>query len=138
MEAFQCDLMANQPKTCFLIDDDEDDREIFQLALQQVDRKFYCIMSDNGIDALEKLRSGKVNPDYIFLDLNMPLLTGRECLIEIRKMPRFERTPVLIYTTSSGPKDEQDVLKLGATSFITKPSKISVLTTVLKQVLTAS
>jgi CheY-like chemotaxis protein len=125
-------------KTCFLIDDDEDDREIFQLALEQVDSKVTCVVADNCMDALEQLRSGNLDPDYIFLDLNMPVLTGRECLMEIRKMQQFLNTPVLIYTTSSVPKDKEDMMALGATSFITKPNKVSVLTTVLNEVLTAS
>lgn len=125
-------------KTCFLIDDDEDDRDIFQLALRDVDGKFNCVMADNCLDALERLREGKLSPDFIFLDLNMPVLTGRECLVEIRKMRQFEKTPVLIYTTSSVSRDRDEVMKLGATSFITKPNKISLLTDVLKKVLTAS
>jgi CheY-like chemotaxis protein len=88
--------------------------------------------------ALETLKKGDLNPDYIFLDLNMPVLTGRDCLIEIRKLTRFKQTPVLIYTTSSGEKDKEDVIKLGATSFITKPNKVSVLTSVLKEILNPS
>lgn len=130
--------MSNLPEICFLIDDDEDDRDIFQLALQQLDRKYNCVTAESCMDAMEKLRSGTLKPDYIFLDLNMPIITGRQCLIEIRKMDQFDKTPVVIYTTSSVPGDKEDMMKLGATSFITKPNKISVLTTVLKEVLTPS
>jgi CheY-like chemotaxis protein len=130
--------MSDQSKTCFLIDDDEDDREIFQMALDDLNGKFSCVMSDNCMDALDRLREGNLHPDYIFLDLNMPVVTGRECLVEIRKMHQFDTTPVLIYSTSSVPSDIDDMMKLGATSFITKPNKISVLTNVLKEVLTAS
>jgi CheY-like chemotaxis protein len=125
-------------KTCFLIDDDEDDRDIFQLALQQLGPKFNCVTSDSCTHALEILKNGNVTPDYIFLDLNMPVITGRECLAEIRKLEKFGKTPVLIYTTSSVLKDKEDVMRLGATSFITKPNKVSVLTTVLKEILNPS
>ncbi|HEU5148257.1 MAG TPA: response regulator, partial [Chryseosolibacter sp.] len=88
-------------KTCFLIDDDEDDRDIFELALQQLGQKFRCVTSESCQDALNSLKNGDIDPDYIFLDLNMPLVSGRECLGEIRKLPKFESTPVVIYTTSS-------------------------------------
>jgi CheY-like chemotaxis protein len=125
-------------KTCLLIDDDEDDRGIFELALRQLDQKFKCVTLDSGTQALETLKKGDLNPDYIFLDLNMPLITGRDCLIEIRKLSRFKQTPVLIYTTSSGEKDKEDVIKLGATSFITKPNKVSVLISVLREILNPS
>ena len=124
-------------KTCFLIDDDEDDRDIFELALQQLEQKFTYVTSDSCSEALEMLRKGDFNPDFIFLDLNMPLISGRECLSEIRKLSEFRNIPVVIYTTSSVQKDKDEVMRLGATSFITKPSKISVLTDVLRQVLIA-
>ncbi len=122
-------------KTCFLIDDDEDDRDIFQIALRELDHKVNCVTSDNCVDALDALRAGSLHPDYIFLDLNMPVVTGRECLVEIRKLPAFQKIPVMIYTTSSAQKDKEDVMKLGATSFIIKPNKISLLTPLLKEIL---
>lgn len=128
--------MAILPKTCFLIDDD--DRDIFQFALEQLDSGVNCVTANNGMVAIERLRSGQLNPDYIFLDLNMPILTGRECLIEIRKIYQFQKTPVVIYTTTSVPKDKEDLMKLDATWFITKPGKVSALITVLKEVFTAS
>ena len=122
-------------KTCFLIDDDEDDRDIFELALQQVGKNYKCVTSGSCQDALQTLKNGDINPDYIFLDLNMPLVSGRECLREIRKLSKFQHTPVVIYTTSSVQQDKEDVMQLGATSFITKPNKVSVLTNILKEVL---
>jgi CheY-like chemotaxis protein len=122
-------------KTCFLIDDDEDDREVFQLALHQIDRDFIFICSDDGREAIDKLKNGELNPDYIFLDLNMPLLSGRDCLIEIRKMSKFADVPVMMYTTSSDTNDKEECLKLGANAFITKPNKISELTEILKEIL---
>jgi len=124
-------------KTCFLIDDDEDDREIFQLALMDVGGQFDCITADNCREALQQLRNGALNPDYIFLDLNMPVLSGKDCLAEIRKMARFNQTPVLIYTTSADKRDKDEIARLGGTAFITKPNRVSALTEILKQVLTA-
>ena len=122
-------------RTCFLIDDDEDDRDIFELALQQLGQNYKCVTSKSWSDALEILKKDDVNPDCIFLDLNMPLVSGRECLIQIRKLAKFRQTPVVIYTTSSEQKDKEDVMQLGATSFVTKPNKISVLSNILKEVL---
>lgn len=122
-------------KTCLLIDDDEDDRDIFELALKDVGKNVKFVASDDCSKALRMLREGELNPDYIFLDLNMPVVTGRECLVQIRKLRTFDKTPVVIYTTSSVQKDKDDVLRLGATSFLTKPNKVSALTQVLKDVL---
>jgi CheY-like chemotaxis protein len=117
-------------KICFLIDDDEDDREIFQLALQKLN-DVKCITSLNGKDAIRKLGDENFNPDFIFLDLNMPMMNGRECLREIRKMKRLKTTPVYIYTTSSAEEDKAALAKLGATGFITKPASVQMLIEIL-------
>lgn len=60
-------------------------------------------------------------PDFIFLDLNMPKMYGRTCLAELRKDVRLATIPVIIFTTSSDPKDINEIRKLGASYFLTKP-----------------
>ena len=64
--------MTPLKKTCFLIDDDVDDQEIFIMALDQLDIEFQCTVAHNGTEALQRLKKEAVLPDYIFLDLNMP------------------------------------------------------------------
>jgi DNA-binding response OmpR family regulator len=129
-------LNLMREKICFLIDDDEDDREIFQLALNRV-QDVVCITAHNGKEALKKLSDEDFNPDFIFLDLNMPLMNGKECLKEIRKMKRFNKTPILIYTTSSHNDDKISMEKLGATGFITKPTSVTILVEILLAYLSA-
>jgi len=113
-------------KTCFLIDDDEDDQEIFTLALREADASIKCVTASDGVEALAKLADDKTFiPDYIFLDLNMPLMNGKECLREIRKQSHLKGVPVIIFSTSSEPHDIEETRKLGANDFITKPPLIS-------------
>jgi len=90
-----------------------------------------CITSHNGKDAVRKLSDENFNPDFIFLDLNMPMMNGRECLREIRRMKHLKQKPVYIYTTSSADEDKTELAKLGATGFITKPASIPVLVEIL-------
>jgi CheY-like chemotaxis protein len=123
-------------KICFLVDDDEDDCEIFQLAMQQLGG-IQCVVCNSAKEALQKLRTDIFQPDFIFLDLNMPVMNGAECLVEIRKMKKFSTTPIWIYSTSSQPADKIALEKLGATGFITKPTKLSVLIKLLTQYLYA-
>ena len=73
-------------------------------------------------------------PDFIFLDLNMPRLNGKECLIEIKKLPKYSKVPLIIYTTSSNQKDKQEIMQLGAHYFLTKPTRISELCDCLNNV----
>jgi CheY-like chemotaxis protein len=124
--------MTPLKKTCFLIDDDVDDQEIFIMALDQLlDIRFHCTVASNGNEALQKLKRESVLPDYIFLDLNMPRMNGKECLKELKKNERLRNIPVIIYTTSSSRADMEDTLKLGAAGFITKPFSLKELTVTL-------
>ncbi len=108
--------------TCVLIDDDLDDQEIFALALHQVRPDFGCTCVANGAEAIQMLSKPGANiPSYIFLDLNMPKMNGKECLRELKKLNHLANTPVIIYSTSSLKSDVLETRKLGAADFITKP-----------------
>jgi DNA-binding response OmpR family regulator len=125
-------------KTCLLIDDDLDDQEIFALALQQVSERFQCQMVNDGYEALQCLRNDSyVLPDFIFLDLNMPRMNGKECLAEIKKHDHLKDIPVIIYSTSSFQDDIIQTRKLGAAAFITKPFSIDELSAKLVEVFQA-
>jgi len=117
--------------TFFLVDDDEDDHELFQIALEAADPTIQYVTAMNGQEALDMLQDPDLVPDYIFLDLNMPLMGGRECLVELKKNPELKSIPVVIFSTSSDPKDKEETQLLGAVDFITKPSKIYELTALL-------
>ncbi len=124
-----------QHKMCFLVDDDVDDQEIFALALRKVDPDINCLFANDGIDALSKLQQDEsFIPDYIFLDLNMPRMNGRQCLIELKKIDRLSHVPVIMYSTSSEQKDIHETKSLGATDYVAKPPSISTLTQALAHI----
>lgn len=60
----------------------------------------------NGQDALNALLSGKVDPDMLFLDLNMPIMDGWEFLTAISKHPKYAKLPIYILTSSIDPTDK--------------------------------
>lgn len=124
----------NDDATIFLIDDDSDDQEIFALALEEIFRSYTCVTAKNGVEALEKLRSGNVKPDYIFLDLNMPRMNGKQCLAEIRKESVLNKIPVIIYSTSSESHHMEQMITMGASAFVTKPPVIAELIASLRDV----
>jgi CheY-like chemotaxis protein len=123
--------------TCFLIDDDVDDQEIFELALRDVDHSIKCYYANDGVEAVNKLNSeiGFI-PDFIFLDLNMPRMNGIQCLAQIKKITRLKDVPVIMYSTSSDSKFINEAKKNGASDYLTKPSSIRQLTNVLSLILT--
>ena len=106
-----------------LIDDDADDREMFREALQQVAPSVHCLEADDGDVALFLLSQPDAQlPDVIFLDLNMPRMNGKQCLIEIKQTDALVHIPVVIYTTSKRVADVEETKNLGAVHFITKPA----------------
>ncbi len=74
--------------------DDIDDQEIFTLVLKSVNPSINCVTANDGIEAVTKLMTeASFNPDYIFLDLNMPRMSGKEYLQEIKKIDRLKEPP---------------------------------------------
>ncbi|MEO7530925.1 MAG: response regulator [Sediminibacterium sp.] len=109
-------------KVFLIVDDDPDDCLFFIDAVKDIDLSFQCRIAINGEDALHKLRQEmKLLPDIIFLDLNMPRMNGMLCLTELKKDKYLKHIPVVIFTTSSNPKDINETHLLGAVYFITKP-----------------
>lgn len=108
--------------TILLVDDDEDDRKLFFEAAKDVDKDITCIAAVNGQEALRYLGNvANPLPDFIFLDLRMPGLSGQQCLEAIKKDLRLASIPVIVYTTSRDLKESETLKRLGAAHFMSKP-----------------
>jgi len=116
----------------YLIDDDEDDREIFGMAVKNAIPTALCNAYCNGTKALNALNNSQ-KPDYIFIDLNMPLMSGREVLLKIRECPTLQGVNTIVYTTSSNPADVEELKNLGATHYFVKPNSLNTLIFVLRE-----
>jgi DNA-binding response OmpR family regulator len=111
-------------KLILLIDDDTEDQEIFIDALKQIDSSILCLSFTDGEEAIRLLETDIIEvPDLIFLDLNMPKFSGKQCLGQLKNIEKLKHTPVIIYTTSSDKKDKDDTKELGADHFLIKPSR---------------
>ena len=120
----------------FLIDDDIDDQEIFEMALKEVQPLAQCIFADDGIFALEKLKTdASFLPHVIFIDINMPRMNGVQCLSEIKRSSRFHHIPAFMYSTSAESTIVEECLKIGASGFIKKEIYLEDLQKQLTQVL---
>jgi CheY-like chemotaxis protein len=123
-------------KIFFIADDDPDDRELFIEALRTIDPGCECITAMDGEEALSKLTDGLPQlPDFIFLDLNMPRVNGRECLAAIKKNARINQIPVIIYSTSAEKKDIQETIQSGAAFFLQKPNRFDDLSRALENII---
>ncbi|MFD2600745.1 response regulator [Flavobacterium suzhouense] len=122
--------------SCFLVDDDADDREIFAMALKKAHASYVCDMAKNGADAIKAMQESDIVPGYIFVDLNMPMISGKECVEAFKKIYRLADVPVIVYTTSSHPKDVEDIKNAGADHYLVKPNSFSALVGILEELLT--
>ncbi len=123
-------------KTVMIVDDDPDDRMIFEEALSDAAPGSICLAARDGEEALRLLSERLDNPpNYIFLDLNMPRISGKQCLVEIRKMPQLQQVPVIIYSTSTLSDDVRETKDLGANHFLSKPNHFSALRDALIDIL---
>ena len=105
-----------------IVDDDADDRQLFEDAVKEIDERIECIAAKDGQQALELLKNSHGHlPDLIFLDLRMPRFSGRRCLLEIKKDKLLSHIPVIIYTTSQEVEESQELKDMGAVHFMSKP-----------------
>jgi CheY-like chemotaxis protein len=120
----------------FLIDDDIDDQEVFEMALKEVQPLARCVFAGDGILALEKIKTdASFLPHIIFIDINMPRMNGVQCLRAIKRSSRFHHIPAFMYSTSAESIIVEECLKIGASGFIKKAIDVEDLQKQLIQVL---
>jgi len=119
----------------FLIDDDEDDREIFRDAIRICNSQIEVLFARDGVEALELLRSSWVRPEIIFLDYNMPRMNGVECLKQLKASQDLNEIPVVMYTTSGDRGQENAILEMGADYYMRKTHSFEQLCTELARLL---
>ncbi|HTI58808.1 response regulator [Mucilaginibacter sp.] len=116
--------MSNHYKTCFLIDDNYIDNFVTRRILESSNFAETVVVSQSATEAIESLRSGKVVPDVIFLDIRMPMMGGFEFLQEYDKIDIENKKEIRIFMLSSSldPTDlKKSVNNKYITNFIHKP-----------------
>jgi CheY-like chemotaxis protein len=106
-----------------IVDDDGDDRDLFCQAVSEIKPEINCIVLGSCEEALQYLRGSAPSPAYIFLDIYMRTMDGKECLLKIKSMKERMRVPVVMYSAALDDENEQKIYKkLGANYFISKPN----------------
>lgn len=114
-------------KLVLVVEDSLPDAELIQQALTGTDPPCEFAVVRNGDDAIRYLRKEKPfesarRPDLVLLDLNIPGTDGREVLQRIRDHRELDALPIVVLTTSESPRDVDDMYRLHANSFVTKPA----------------
>jgi CheY-like chemotaxis protein len=115
--------MSNAPLNILLVEDDEVDVMNVKRAFDKNHITNPLFVAGNGLEALEKLRSGEVPQGrrIVLLDLNMPKMNGIEFLRELRNDPVLAPTPVVVLTTSNNDRDKIDAFNLNVVGYLVKP-----------------
>ena len=112
-----------------MCDDDPDDQLLVSDALSEARLGNQIDFSNNGVELLQYLNregqfehlKGEPLPGLILLDLNMPVMDGREVLIKLKQNDKFKSIPIVVLTTSKAEEDVAKTYGMGVNSFIIKP-----------------
>src|SRR5690606_30645196 len=103
-----------------VVEDEPADVALLQLAFERCAQWPSVDIVNNGEQALSWLRRCQ-DPEWVLLDLNLPRMGGKEVLRELRKVPRLERLPVVVFSSSVNVQDVTECYELGANCYVEKP-----------------
>lgn len=104
-------------KYVLVVDDCRTTRKIVSLYLNNAG--YRTIAAGNGVEAIEKLVSSEV--DVIVSDLNMPQMDGSALIEWVRSNPSYRNIPLVILTTEKDDLRKSELIRNGATAFLSKP-----------------
>ncbi|HVU95126.1 MAG TPA: response regulator [Puia sp.] len=126
-------------KKIVLVDDDADDRQIFEEVIQGIDPEVVVVTAENGLEMvalLDKITDDDL-PDMIILDQNMPKMTGKESLIFLKESERYRNISTIVYSTYQVKDFYQECLELGAQDVVAKPDSLQAYREMIEQFLVA-
>ena len=123
--------------TILCVDDDADDLQLLNETLKDTHADFEVIEAHNGrqaLDLLQNLKKFDQPPSLIILDINMPVLNGKETLSIIKTDELFKSIPVVVFTTS-GSESHKSFCNLYGVEMVTKPPSFNTFKTVVHKLL---
>jgi len=121
--------------TILYADDDNDDRDLFAEILSALAPDLKLITSKDGAGVISALEATDSLPQVIVLDMNMPLMTGLDCLIELKRRTRFAGIPVVIFSTSGPRETVGTALENGADEYYLKANSYEALETFISNLI---
>jgi two-component system alkaline phosphatase synthesis response regulator PhoP len=119
------DNMDLLPGKILIVDDEPDIVQFLQYNLKA--KGYLTTTAGDGAEAIRKAKEFK--PDLILMDVMMPYKDGLTAVKELRQIPGFEDTAIILLTALSDEKSEIEGLKIGADDYIAKPIKPELLAT---------
>ncbi|MGM0632882.1 MAG: response regulator [Pseudomonadota bacterium] len=118
-------------KTILAVDDSNSLRQMVVFTLKQAG--YDVVEAADGNEALSRAQGQ--NTDLVLTDVNMPGKDGITLVRELRALPGYRFTPILVLTTEAGPEKKQEGKEAGATGWIVKPFSPEQLLSTVQRVL---
>lgn len=125
-----------------IVEDSDEDFEAFGRFVRRAkisNPVYRCVDGEDVLDFL--YRQGDYQdsaqaprPSLILLDLNLPGTDGREVLEQIKQDEKLKTIPVIVFTTSSNPKDIETCYRFGVNSYVLKPINVDRSKEVMKSI----
>jgi CheY-like chemotaxis protein len=116
-----------------LIDDDDDDLSLLKDSIKEMTEPIECLTFSDPIEAMSFLGTSTV-PDFIFLDINMPMMNGIECLQLLRAQRKFDATLITVLSTSMPDDVVESLTQQRADFTFAKPHIFAEYDRILKEV----
>ncbi|MCX7104659.1 MAG: ATP-binding protein [Methylococcales bacterium] len=127
LDAFNKSLKQIAGATALIVDDNELNREVIALLLQEVG--INCDFAENGLIAVNKITINKY--DIVLMDVQMPIMDGLQATSEIRKLDNFKQLPIVALTANTAPESITSCLTIGMNDYLSKPIDPNVLSSTL-------
>ncbi|MGW1138881.1 response regulator [Streptomyces zhihengii] len=120
------------PTRVLVVEDNPEDTEAIERALRQTHPELRTEFTSHGDGLVDLLLGRDEVPGLIFLDLNMPGVSGHAVLASLRARPELRDVTVVVFTSSTAPAEVDSCYAAGADSYVYKPVNFALFRTVLK------
>ena len=117
LDAFNKSLKQIAGATALIVDDNELNREVISLLLQEVG--INCDFAENGLIAVNKITINRY--DIVLMDVQMPIMDGLQATSQIRKLDDFKQLPIVALTANTAPECIANCLTIGMNDYLSKP-----------------
>ncbi|MGV3696311.1 PAS domain S-box protein [Flavobacterium sp.] len=112
-------IVTNEEKTIFIVEDNKINMLLAKTLVKQIVPNATIFELENGKDAWQKTM--EIVPDLILMDIQMPIMNGYDSTLEIRKMPRGEKIPIIALTAGTIVGEKEKCIEYGMNDYIPKP-----------------
>lgn len=131
---YHCKVICNA-SVFVVIDDDRDDIEIFMDACHEIEPSARVLLFEDGNGCLDELPRLNVEPDIIFINVQMPRMSGQQLVQKLKSQIQLAMTPIVVYSTECDDDLLREFKYLGVSEFFQKPNSFHSLKAGLSKIL---